>query len=192
MGPFRRLEDKHGVDEPGYEPPTDEIAVESKVEPPADHMLRTGIVWAILIPFVGVILAIRLWARERVGQGFAVLATAILVVVVYLYAFGTFDRPLSSIGLNMHECARNGLGQTFCGKELTEARERQREATRESEESTAKIEQESKEAEAKAKRESEALEAKASKESEALEHRSEEEQISSEEQIRQEEKQLSE
>ena len=81
-----------------------------------DHLVRNGIIWSILIPIIGVIWAIRLFARERVGGGFAVLATAILVVLVYFYAFGTFDKPLSSIGLNVHECARNGLGQTFCGQ----------------------------------------------------------------------------
>ena len=87
-----------------------------------DHLVRNGIIWSILIPIIGVIWAIRLFARERVGGGFAVLATAILVVLVYFYAFGTFDKPLSSIGLNVHECARNGLGQTFCGHELDEYR----------------------------------------------------------------------
>lgn len=56
---------------------------------------------------------------------------------------GSLDRPLSSIGLNHHECARNGLGVTFCGKELAEYRGRveqvkaetaARQATRRSEE----------------------------------------------------------
>lgn len=41
-----------------------------------------------------------------------------------LYLHGSFDRPLSSIGLNYHECARNGLGATFCGKELETYRAR--------------------------------------------------------------------
>jgi len=89
-----------------------------------DHMLRNGIFWAVLIPIVGVILAIRLFARERVGQGFAVLGTAIVVTLLIFYGFGAFDRPLSSIGLNVNECARNGFGQTFCGKELDEYRQR--------------------------------------------------------------------
>ena len=89
---------------------------------PEDHLVRNGIIWAILIPIIGAIWAIRLFARERVGGGFAVLATAILVVLVYFYGFGAFDKPLSSIGLNVHECARNGLGQTFCGHELDEYR----------------------------------------------------------------------
>jgi hypothetical protein len=49
------------------------------------------------------------------------------VVIAFLLLFyfkGSFDRPLSSIGLNFHECARNGLGATFCGSELDQYRER--------------------------------------------------------------------
>jgi hypothetical protein len=40
------------------------------------------------------------------------------------YFTGHLDRPLYSVGLNFHECGRNGLGATFCGKELDEYRER--------------------------------------------------------------------
>jgi Skp family chaperone for outer membrane proteins len=148
----------------------------------ADHMLRNGIIWAILLPIVGVIWAIRLFARERVGAGFAVLATAILVVLIYFYALGAFDKPLSSIGLNVHECARNGLGQTFCGKELTEQRERVnsiKQSTEESqkklEESEAKSKEEAARQQAKSEEEIKAQQAKSEQEAKALQQRSEEE-----------------
>jgi hypothetical protein len=51
---------------------------------------------------------------------------AILAVLVLggLYVHGTFDRTLSGVGLNFHKCARNGLGATFCGQELSEIRAR--------------------------------------------------------------------
>ena len=42
----------------------------------------------------------------------------IVIILVVLWSRGTFDRPLYSIGLNANECARNGFGATFCGKEL--------------------------------------------------------------------------
>jgi ribosomal protein L12E/L44/L45/RPP1/RPP2 len=53
----------------------------------------------------------------------------LLTIVVALLLFagwraGTFDRVLSNVGLQAHECRRNGLGATFCGKELDEYRER--------------------------------------------------------------------
>jgi hypothetical protein len=138
-----------------------------------DHMLRNGIIWAILLPIIGFIWAIRLFARERVGPGFAVLATAILTILIYFYAFGAFDKQLAGIGLNVHECARNGLGQTFCGKELTEARERQTEFKKSTEES-----------EAKSKEEQQRLEAKSKEEQQRIEQQAGEQQRRSEEEIR--------
>jgi hypothetical protein len=149
-----------------------------------DHMLRNGIIWAILFPIVGVIWAIRLFARERVGPGFAVLATAILVVLIYFYAFGAFDKQLAGVGLNVHECARNGLGQTFCGKELTEQRERQREITKSTEEAQTKAKEEQQQTEAKAKEEQQRLETKSKEEQQRIEEQSREQQRRSEEEIR--------
>jgi hypothetical protein len=52
----------------------------------------------------------------------SILAVLAAIGIGALYLGGTFDRPLSSIGLNHNECARNGLGVTFCGEELTEYR----------------------------------------------------------------------
>lgn len=149
-----------------------------------DHMLRNGIIWAILLPIIGVIWAIRLFARERVGPGFAVLATAIIVVLIYFYGFGAFDKQLAGIGLNVHECARNGLGQTFCGKELTEARERQTELKKSTEESATKAKQEQEQTEAKSKEEQRQLEAKSKEEQQRIEQQSREQQRRSEEEIR--------
>jgi hypothetical protein len=145
-----------------------------------DHMLRNGIIWAILLPIVGVILAIRLFARERVGPGFAVLVTSILVVLLYFYGFGAFDKQLAGIGLNTHECARNGLGQTFCGKELTEARERQQRFK----ESSEKEETELKESEAKAKEESEREQQKLSEEERQSQETGEAEERKSQEELK--------
>lgn len=47
-----------------------------------------------------------------------------LVLLGVAYVHGSFDRALSGVGLNFHECKRNGLGATFCGKELEEYEER--------------------------------------------------------------------
>lgn len=164
------------------------VVISESHRPLADHMLRNGLIWAVLIPLVGAVLAIRLFARERVGQGFAVLATAILVVLVYLYAFGTFDRPLSRVGLNVHECARNGLDQTFCGKELTEARERAAAIKREGDEAQERSEEEA----AKLKRESEEEDAKLKREEEAAEASAHEEEAKIDQQIQREAEQVSE
>ncbi|MFI4977732.1 MAG: hypothetical protein ACHQC8_03505 [Solirubrobacterales bacterium] len=149
-----------------------------------DHMLRNGIIWAILLPLIGFIWAIRLFARERVGPGLAVLATAILTILIYFYAFGAFDKQLAGIGLNVHECARNGLGQTFCGKELTEQRERQSELKKSTEESAAKAKQEQEQSEAKSKEEQQRLEAKSKEEQQRLEQQARAQQQRSEEEIR--------
>ncbi len=53
-----------------------------------------------------------------------VLLALLILIVGAAYVHGSFDRPLSNVGLNWHSCARNGLGATFCGDELTEYRER--------------------------------------------------------------------
>lgn len=56
----------------------------------------------------------------------AIIVFVVVFVLVGLYLHGTFDRPLYSVGLNFNECARNGFGASFCGKELDEYRERVR------------------------------------------------------------------
>lgn len=84
-----------------------------------------------------------------------VLAVLAVLALAGLYVHGTFDRPLSSIGLNFHECARNGLGATFCGQELKEYRARIEQGKREGEEASRRVKRESEEAAQKAREESE-------------------------------------
>ncbi len=129
--------------------PGDKVKVVPSDTPEGDHMLRNGIIWAILLPIVGFVQAIRLFARERVGQGIAVLCVCIVTVLAWLYVAGVFDKPLSSVGLNFHECAKNGLGQTFCGKELDEARTRARHLQEEANTEKENLERENHEREAK-------------------------------------------
>lgn len=51
------------------------------------------------------------------------IAAGLAVIVLgVLYVGGAFDRTLYGVGLNFRECARNGLGVTFCGHELDEYR----------------------------------------------------------------------
>lgn len=57
-------------------------------------------------------------------RGVTIPLGLVIAVLIGLYVSGHFDRPLYSIGLNITECARNGLGATFCGKELDEYRAR--------------------------------------------------------------------
>ncbi len=44
---------------------------------------------------------------------------AVAVIVAALYFTGRLDYTLYPLGLNFHQCARNGLGATFCGADLT-------------------------------------------------------------------------
>lgn len=46
-----------------------------------------------------------------------------LVVVFLLWQSGMFDHALVNVGLNYHDCARNGFGAVFCGDDLTQYRE---------------------------------------------------------------------
>lgn len=55
------------------------------------------------------------WRRTLIG--------AVVGVVLFLYATGRLDHALYPVGLNLHECARNGYGAVFCGDELTHYRE---------------------------------------------------------------------
>lgn len=58
------------------------------------------------------------WTERRIG------ATVLVVILLVLWRLGTFDHLLVNVGLNAKECAHNGFGATYCGKELTEYRER--------------------------------------------------------------------
>lgn len=52
------------------------------------------------------------------------IALVVVVVLVSLWARGTFDHLLLNVGLNAKECGRNGYGAVLCGKELDEYRSR--------------------------------------------------------------------
>ena len=74
-----------------------------------------------------------------------VLAVLAAIVLAGFYIHGSFDRVLSGIGLNFHECARNGLGVTFCGSELDEYRARISRVKVESQAAAHKVETEGRE-----------------------------------------------
>lgn len=74
------------------------------------------------------------------------LIVAVVLALGGLYFSGRLDHLLYNLGLNYHECARNGLGAVFCGSELTEYRERIAKAKQESEAAERKISEASAEA----------------------------------------------
>jgi hypothetical protein len=57
-------------------------------------------------------------------KGILIGVGALVAILLGLYFNGNLDRTLYPVGLNLHECARNGFGATFCGKELDEYRAR--------------------------------------------------------------------
>jgi hypothetical protein len=78
------------------------------------------------------------------------LLVLLVLAIGGLYLSGRLDHLLYNVGLNYNQCARNGFGAVFCGKELTEYGERVSGAEREGKEAGAKIEHESQEAERQA------------------------------------------
>ena len=48
----------------------------------------------------------------------------VVALLGFLYFTGRMDHALYPMGLNFHACARNGLGATFCGSELTQYEQR--------------------------------------------------------------------
>lgn len=78
-----------------------EQAVEQpELAQPSDHLLRNGLIWAVLIPIVGAIWAIRLFARERIGAGLAVLLTALVVIGIYILIVNPFGSGKSYSAYN--------------------------------------------------------------------------------------------
>lgn len=51
------------------------------------------------------------WLKLTLAAGAAILAA--------MYFSGRLDYALYPVGLNLHTCARNGFGATFCGPDLT-------------------------------------------------------------------------
>ncbi len=127
-GPFGRIEDKHGIDEPAYTPPADDPDLQPESSPERPDRWHERLSWRLLI----------------------ILA---LVFVFAGWRAGTFDHLLFNVGLNAKPCARNGFGAVFCGKELEERQAQQETAQREGKEAGEKLEREGREAEAKAQEE---------------------------------------
>jgi hypothetical protein len=63
--------------------------------------------------------------RPFLAVGLTVAGVVILGLLA-MWTSGNLDRPLSAVGLNYNDCARNAFGATFCGEELEEQREQQR------------------------------------------------------------------
>jgi hypothetical protein len=63
----------------------------------------------------------RRWPRTRSGRT-AAIAAAVLLVLGLVWNTGAFDHALVNVGLNRHDCFRNGFGATFCGDEVAEFR----------------------------------------------------------------------
>lgn len=51
-------------------------------------------------------------------------ALCLLGIALAAYLSGSMDKTLEPIGLNLNECATNGLGVTFCGDDLERYEER--------------------------------------------------------------------
>ena len=54
------------------------------------------------------------------------LAMVVVGIALVLYFAGRLDYALYPVGLNFHPCARNGIGATFCGSDLTAYQQRWR------------------------------------------------------------------
>lgn len=64
------------------------------------------------------------WDRPSPGgwpAGRTMALWAVLGVLVFLWAQGTFDRALSGVGLNAQPCYQNAFGATYCEGDGTAA-----------------------------------------------------------------------
>jgi hypothetical protein len=95
-------------------------------------------------------------SRRKASRTTLPLVGVLVAAFLALYFHGNLDRVFYPVGLNFNECARNGLGATFCGKELDEYRARLERVKAEGEAAQAKIKEES----ARRQQESEAEERK--------------------------------
>jgi hypothetical protein len=73
MKPWGSIEKRHGVDEPGYEPPVDRPVIPSPVVRPGNV---SDALWSLLVPAFGVVVGLKHLFRERVGAGLACLLLA--------------------------------------------------------------------------------------------------------------------
>jgi hypothetical protein len=73
----------------------DQAAEQQELQQPSDHLLRDGLIWAFVVPIVGVIWAARLFINDRLSEAFLVLMTAIAVVGVYILILQPFGSSSS-------------------------------------------------------------------------------------------------
>jgi hypothetical protein len=106
------------------------------------------------------------------NKGKWLAATVVFLALFALWRFGTFDHALANWGLNAKPCARNGLGATFCGKELEERQQQQRTLESERQHREARLEAEATER----KKKTEEQQARIQAEGRAARRHSEEEQ----------------
>jgi hypothetical protein len=79
------IESKHGVDEPGYEPPIHDIEITT---PDETEFGALEIIGSLVLPVVGIAFAVMRFAREEVGKGFACLLMGALGAAVWLVVLG--------------------------------------------------------------------------------------------------------
>ena len=75
VGDMRSIEDRYGVDDPGYQPPVREPVEIVEPDPGRPLSVEDG-VWIVFVPIWGVVMAVKYFTRERVGLGLASLLLA--------------------------------------------------------------------------------------------------------------------
>jgi hypothetical protein len=105
-------------------------------------------------------------------KGIVIGVGLVVALLLGLYFNGNLDRTLYPVGLNFHECARNGFGATFCGSELDQYRAKVQRVKEAGEEAQRKISA----IQAEGKQRQESLEQREAEEK-AARHRKLEEQV---------------
>jgi hypothetical protein len=85
MQPFKSIEGRHGVNEPGYEPPRDEPVALHEGD---KHVGPVEIIGSLLVPIAGIVFAIMRFADNEVGPGLACLLTGIVGMAGWLAVLG--------------------------------------------------------------------------------------------------------
>jgi hypothetical protein len=89
MGPFRSIEDRHGVNEPGYEPPVEPTYEIAPITDSRTLSLLEAFV-VLTFPALGVGLSVWRFGRGDVGPGIADLMLSLIgwVIAATLFAAG--------------------------------------------------------------------------------------------------------